>query len=95
MNIRNEEIRQVVWMSQTDSAFFESVCFILRKDAERTQGKDIVAEAEKIVAEYVDRRWNGHYRRTRRRGFGAGLALGICVTLAVFAVVFGVVAIFA
>ena len=95
MNIRNEEMRQVVWLSQTDSAFFESVCFILRKDAEGAEGKDIVAEAERIVTEYVDKRWNGRYRRTRRRGFGAGLAIGIAVTLAAVAVAFGVIAIFA
>lgn len=95
MNIRNEEMRQVVWLSQTDSAFFESVCFVLRKDAERADGKDIVAEAERIVTEYVDKRWNGCYRRTRRRGFGAGLAIGIAVTLAAAAVAFGVIAIFA
>lgn len=95
MNIRNEEMRQVVWLSQTDSAFFESVCFVLRKDAERADGKDIVAEAERIVTEYVDRRWNGRYRKTRRRGFGVGLALGIGVTIAIAAAVFGVIAIFA
>ena len=95
MNIRNEEMRQVVWLSQPNSAFFESVCFVLRKDAERTDGKDIVAEAERIVTEYVDRRWNGRYRRARGRGFGAGLAWGIGATLAVAATVIGVIAIFA
>lgn len=95
MNIRNEEMRQVVWLSQTDSEFFESVCFVLRKDAERTEGKDIVAEAERIVTEYVDRRWNGHYRKTRRRGFGAGLIAGIGFSLAAVAVAFFLIAIFA
>ena len=95
MNIKNEEMRQVVWISQTDSAFFESVGFVLRKDAECSEGKDIVAEADRIVTEYVDKRWNGRYRKTRRPGFGAGLAIGIGVTLAVVAMAFCVIAIFA
>ena len=94
MNIRNQQMKQVVWLEQANSTFFESVCFVLRNDVECAGGNEMLAEAEKIVAEYVDRRWNGRYRK-RRRGFGLGLMLGIVATLCVVAAVLGVIAIFA
>ena len=48
MDIRNEQMKQVVWLEQANSTFFESVCFVLRNDVECAGGNEMLAEAEKI-----------------------------------------------
>ena len=99
MDIRNEQMKQVVWLSGADSAFFESVCFVLRKGAEcydgNCGGADMLAEADRIVSEYVARRWNVQRRKKRVRTFRSGVILGAAITLVISAAVVAAVALFA
>ena len=99
MDIRNEQMKQVVWLSGADSAFFESVCFVLRKGAEcydgNCGGADMLAEADRIVSEYVARRWNVQRHRGRARSFRSGVILGAVLTAVIAAAVLGAVVLFA
>lgn len=74
--------KRVIWVQNADSRLFESAYFILRPGAaELAQDEDMIAEADRIVAETRRKNFACGHKKKRVRTFGGGVIVGSAVSL--------------
>jgi hypothetical protein len=95
MNKQKGKMKRVVWLEKTDSALFESACFVLRADIEQLPVQtDMLAEAERIVASHAEELAKRRYGTRKKPRFALGFFLGIAVAAVLAALIFAFALIF-